>query len=119
MSPEIVLTPTAKDTLLSSITFIRQKWGGKPAEKVAERVWCVLDVITRKPYFFKVRQQNNVRRALITTHISVFYRVHQNCIEVLFFIDDRMEMGVEAQYFASPVHDDLALLNLSARGVHI
>ena len=98
MTPEIIFTPTARDTLLSSITFILQKWGEKPADKVAERVWCVLEVITRKPYFFKVRQQNNVRCAIITTHISVFYRVRHNSIEVLLFTDDRHDAGFKTRF---------------------
>jgi len=89
MKLEIILTPKAKDTLLSIVSFIQLKWGNESAEKFVERTYRVLDTISRQPLIFKVYQVNNVRKGLITKHTSVIYRVLDEQIEILFFWDNR------------------------------
>jgi len=96
MKLEIVLTPHAKDTLISIISFIQLKWGDKSAAKFVERTYKVLDTIAQQPYIFKVYQVNNVRKGLITKHTSVIYRVLDDRIEVLFFWDNRQEPVTDA-----------------------
>jgi plasmid stabilization system protein ParE len=91
MNPEIILTPKAKDTLLSIVLFIRVKWGNKSAEKFVEKTYKVLDTIAQQPYLFKAYQEINVRKGLITKHTSVVYRIRDDRIEVLFFWDNRQD----------------------------
>ena len=91
MSLEIILTPNAKDTLLSIVSFIQLKWGDRSAEKFIEKTYKVLDTISQQPYLFKAYEEKNVRKALITKQTSVVYRVLHDRIEVLFFWDNRQE----------------------------
>jgi plasmid stabilization system protein ParE len=91
MKLAIILTPKAKDTFLSIILFIREKWGSSSAEKFVERTYRVLDTIAQQPYIFKAYQEKDVRKGLITKHTSVVYRVVNDRIEVLFFWDNRQE----------------------------
>ena len=91
MSLEIILTPNAKDTLLSIVSFIRLKWGNRSAEKFIEKTYKVLDTISQQPYLFKAYEEKNVRKGLITKQTSVVYRVLHDRIEVLFFWDNRQE----------------------------
>jgi plasmid stabilization system protein ParE len=91
MKLEIVLTPRAKETLISIVSFIQLKWGNKSAEKFVERTYRVLDTVAQQPYIFKVYQVNNVRKGLITKHTSVIYRVLDDRLEVLFFWDNRQD----------------------------
>jgi plasmid stabilization system protein ParE len=91
MSTKIILTPKAKDTFLSIISFISSKWGDKSAEEFVERTYKTLDTIVQQPYIFKSYQETNVRKGLITKHTSIVYRVYKDRIEVLFFWDNRQE----------------------------
>ncbi len=91
MKLEIVLTPRAKDTLVSITSFILQKWDEKSAHKFIKRTYSVLDTISEQPYIYKVYQTKNVRKGLITKHTSVIYRVLDERIEVLFFWDNRQD----------------------------
>lgn len=91
MKLEIVLTPKAKDTLLSTVSFIQLKWGDRSAEKFVEKAYGVLDTIAQQPYIFKAYRETNVRKGIITKQTSVVYRILQDRIEVLFFWDNRQE----------------------------
>ena len=97
MTLEIILTPHAKDTLISIVSFIQQKWGNKSAEKFIERTYKTLETVAQQPYIFKVYQVNNVRKGLITKHTSVVYRVLNDRIEVLFFWDNRQDPVIHPQ----------------------
>lgn len=91
MKLEIIFTPNARDTLLSTVSFIRQKWGDKSAEKFIEKAYKVLETISSLPYMFKSYQGNDVRKGLITKQTSVIYRVLHDRIEILFFWDNRQD----------------------------
>jgi plasmid stabilization system protein ParE len=91
MNLEIVLTPKAKDTLLSTVSFIQLTWGNRSAEKFVEKVYSVLDTIAKQPYIFKAYRETNVRKGIITKQTSVVYRILWDRIEVLFFWDNRQE----------------------------
>jgi plasmid stabilization system protein ParE len=91
MKLEIILTPTAKDTFLATISFIQLKWGNKSAEKFVEKTYRVLDTISQQPYIFKAHKESNIRKGIITKQTSIVYRVSANHIELLFFWDNRQE----------------------------
>ena len=91
MKFEIVLTPKAKDTLLSIVSFVQKKWGNRSAEKFIEKTYQVLDTIAQQPYLFKAYLETDVRMGLITKQTSVVYRILHDRIEVLFFWDNRQE----------------------------
>ncbi len=91
MNLEIILTPKAKDSLVSIVLFIRLKWGDRSAEKFVKRTYKTLDTIASQPYIFKTYQGTNVRKGFISKQTSVVYRILHDHIEVLFFWDNRQE----------------------------
>jgi len=91
MSLEIILTPKAKATLLSVVSFIEAEWGQKSAEKFVTKVYKTLDNISKQPYLFKAYSENEVRIGLITKQTSVVYRIGLEKIEILFFWDNRQD----------------------------
>ncbi|MBS1532218.1 MAG: type II toxin-antitoxin system RelE/ParE family toxin [Bacteroidetes bacterium] len=95
MSLEIIFTPKAKDSFLSTITFIQSNWGDQPAERFVDKTYKLLNLIVKQPYMFKAYQGNDVRIGLITRQTSVVYRVLNDHIEVLFFWDNRQEPAIE------------------------
>jgi plasmid stabilization system protein ParE len=52
MKLELILTPKAKETLLSIVSFIQFKWGDKSAEKFVEKTYKILDNITQTTLCF-------------------------------------------------------------------
>jgi plasmid stabilization system protein ParE len=91
MKLAVVLTPRAKETFIAVILQIKDKWGDHSADKFVERAYQVLDTVAQQPYLFKAYQEENVRKAFITKHTSLVYRVAVDHIEVLFFWDNRQE----------------------------
>jgi len=91
MKLAVVLTPRAKETFIAVILQIKDKWGDHSADKFVERTYQVLYTIAQQPYLFKAYQQENVRKAYISKHTSLVYRVTSSQIEVLFFWDNRQE----------------------------
>ena len=92
MSLEIIFAPNAKSTLFSTISFIENYWGKSTSEKFKKRVDIVLQNISKQPYIFKaISLDENVRQGFVTKQCSVFYQIHPNYIEVLFFWDNRQE----------------------------
>jgi plasmid stabilization system protein ParE len=91
MSLEIVFTPKAKDTFISIVSFIQQKWGNRSSEKFIEKTYKILDTISQQPYLFKAYQENDVRKGLITNQTSVVYRIQHDRVEILFFWDNRQD----------------------------
>jgi plasmid stabilization system protein ParE len=95
MSLEIIFTPKAKDSFLSTILLIQSNWGERSAEKFVDKTYKTLNAISKQPYLFKAYQENDVRIGLITRQTSVVYRVLHDRIEVLFFWDNRQEPIIE------------------------
>ncbi|MFB9844126.1 type II toxin-antitoxin system RelE/ParE family toxin [Mucilaginibacter ginsenosidivorans] len=91
MSFEIILTPKAKDTLLSIVNFIKAEWGQNSAEKFVAKTYQTLHNISMQPYLFKAYSGNDVRIVLIAKQTSVVYRIGSDKIEVLFFWDNRQD----------------------------
>jgi plasmid stabilization system protein ParE len=92
MSLTIFYTPRSKETLSSVYDFIINKFGAGAANKFAENAEKITSLIAEHPFMFKASEiDENVRIALISKQTSLFYRVTDNSIHLLFFWDNRQE----------------------------
>ncbi|HEY8928537.1 MAG TPA: type II toxin-antitoxin system RelE/ParE family toxin [Mucilaginibacter sp.] len=92
MTLEISYTPESKETLSIIYNFIQGRFGERSANKFLEQVDKIVVLISTQPYMFKASTvDESVRIGLITKQCSVFYRVRENSIELLFFWDNRQE----------------------------
>jgi len=92
MSLSICYTPRSQETLASIYTFIENKFGINSADKFLSKAETVVSLIADHPFMFKSSSiDHNVRIALITKQTSLFYRVTDDSVHLLFFWDNRQD----------------------------
>lgn len=92
MSLQVFYTPRSKETLASVYNFIRNKFGANSADKFATKAEKTILLITEYPFMFKASSiDENVRVGQISKQTSLFYRVTDSSIHLLFFWDNRQE----------------------------
>lgn len=92
MSLEIIFSQLALENLVSITEFINHKWGKKHSDKFKTQIAKTLKTLSSQPYIFKASALfTEVRKGTISMLTSFFYQIHQNHIEILFFVDNRQE----------------------------
>jgi hypothetical protein len=92
MSLSTFYTPRSKETLSSVYNFIQNEFGIMSAEKFAAKAEKTITLIAKHPFIFKASSiDENVRVGLISKQTSLFYRVTDTSIHLLFFWDNRQE----------------------------
>jgi plasmid stabilization system protein ParE len=92
MSLSIFYTPRSKETLSSVYNFIQNKFGISSAEKFGTKAEKTISLIAEHPFIFKASAiDKNVRIGLISKQTSLFYRVTDTSIHLLFFWDNRQD----------------------------
>jgi len=92
MGLEIFYTPRAKEAFQSTYNFIHNKFGVSAANKFLAKVDKAIYLLADHPLMYKVSTIDpNVRIGLITKQCSLFYRVTDTSVHILFFWDNRQE----------------------------
>lgn len=92
MSLPIVVSPSSRKSLFHIIQIIKEKWGKQSSDKFKLQTIKTLKNLSSQPYIFKASSlSTDVRKGMISKQTSFFYQVHQNHIEILFFVDNRQE----------------------------
>jgi plasmid stabilization system protein ParE len=86
MGLQIYYTPYSQETLKQTYNFIRDKFGTVSADKFVLKVEKTISLVAQHPYMFKASTiDENVRVGLISKQTSLFYRITDNSIHLLFF----------------------------------
>jgi plasmid stabilization system protein ParE len=92
MSLQIFYTPRSKETLSLTYHFIQNKFGKRSADAFLHNAEKTIKLIAGQPFMFKASDfDENVRIAFISKQCSLFYRVSDTAIHLLFFWDNRQE----------------------------
>lgn len=92
MGLAIFYTPRSKETLSSVYTFIKNEFGVNSAEKFSAKAEKTISLIAEHPFLFRASTiDENVRVGFISKQTSLFYRVTDTSITLLFFWDNRQE----------------------------
>jgi plasmid stabilization system protein ParE len=92
MSLDIYYTPRSKETLESVYNFIESQFGTSSAAKFALKAEKTIALLAEYPFMFKsLSIDKSVRIGLITKQTSLFYRVTDTSVHLLFFWDNRQE----------------------------
>ncbi|MFI5136982.1 MAG: type II toxin-antitoxin system RelE/ParE family toxin [Sphingobacteriales bacterium] len=92
MSLQIFYTPRSKETLESVYNFIQNKFGINSADRFVARAETIVSLIAENPFMYKASSiDKNVRIALLSKQTSLFYRITDRSIHLLFFWDNRQE----------------------------
>ncbi len=92
MSLQVVYTPRSKESSISVYNFIRNKFSIRSADKFLLKAEKIIELIADYPLMYKATSiDEKVRIAVITKQTSLFYKVTDTSIQLLFFWDNRQE----------------------------
>lgn len=92
MSLPITVSPSARKSLHHIIEVIQEKWGERTSDKFKAHTIKTLKNLSSQPYIFNASAlSTEIRKGTISRQTSFFYQIHQNHIEILFFVDNRQE----------------------------
>lgn len=90
MSLEIIWSPASKEEYADILDYIETHFGIDTALKLLDKTDAVIDGIAIFPTMFPAsKTRKDVRKAVITSHLSVFYRFNKTEIQLLHFWDNR------------------------------
>nr|WP_294944911.1 type II toxin-antitoxin system RelE/ParE family toxin [uncultured Mucilaginibacter sp.] len=81
----------AKETFDVIVLIIEDKWSTRQASVFIKRVRRVLQMIAVHPDMYKASISGDVRQAVISKQTSMYYKVEERSIIVLYFWDNRQE----------------------------
>ena len=92
MRLDVFYTPRSKETLASVYNLIHNKFGLRSANKFVLKAEKTIALISDYPFMFKASAiDESVRIGLISKQCSLFYRVTDTSVHLLFFWDNRQE----------------------------
>ena len=92
MSLQIFYTPRSRQTLESVYQFIQNKFGTKSADHFLLKAEKTISLIAEHPLMFKASTvDDNIRIGFISKQTSLFYKVTETSVHLLFFWDNRQE----------------------------
>lgn len=92
MQFNVVFTEEADDTFDSIGNQILERWGQAELFKFRARVYDIVERLGRSPFIFQaVESSANIRKAVIHKNCSLFYKVDDPKIVLLFFWDNRQD----------------------------
>ena len=92
MHLDVIFSEGADETFEFIGQQILARWGEKEVNEFRKRVYSVVDTISNFPLIFQlVGNTEDIRKAFIHKNCSMFYRVSDTYIKVLFFWDNRQD----------------------------
>ena len=91
---KISWTPTAKKTYFKVLDYLAENWTKREVTNFMNEVESLLTQITDNPEMFQAsRKKKNVRKALITKHNTLYYRIkpRNKELELITFWDNRQD----------------------------
>ena len=95
MALPVQYTPTSRSTLNDVYRHISDKFGKIAANRFLNKAERVISLVAENPMMYKSAIfDENVRIALITPQTSLFYRISDHTIQLLFFWDNRQDQFI-------------------------
>ena len=92
MSFEIKFSPKAIKTFDAVVIQLSQRWGDKFVNKFKNKVSKSLDIIADAPFLYPIAPENTgLRKCILHKNCSMFYRINNEFIEVVYFWDNRQD----------------------------
>ncbi|OOQ60219.1 type II toxin-antitoxin system RelE/ParE family toxin [Mucilaginibacter pedocola] len=89
---EVTFTKRANSTFISVQDQLFDKWGQRTLSKFEKRTEKVLKTLSHSPFSYQALEDNpNIRKAYIHKNCSLFYKVRDNKVAILFFWDNRQD----------------------------
>ena len=89
---EVVFTKKANETFDAIRSQILERWDEKVVAEFEHRTLKVIDIISRYPFVYQsITIDPGIRKAFIHKNCSLFYKIKDTKIVIIFFWDNRQE----------------------------
>ncbi len=85
----ILWTDNAISELEQTIDFLKLNWTNKEIEQLIKALNQTVDLISIKPRLFPVSYKSKVRKAVVDSLNTIYFRENENSIEILSFFSNR------------------------------
>lgn len=89
MALPIEWSKEAKSTFQNILAYLEEKWTDKEIKNFINRADAVLKIIKERPLVYQASKSKSIRRAVVTKHNKLFYRVTKSKIHLIYFWDTR------------------------------
>jgi plasmid stabilization system protein ParE len=87
---KIFWTDNALKELQKTIEYLEENWTEKELRNLAKNLEKTLTLISQNPYIFQASDvKKDVRRSVILTLNTMYYKVSENNVEILSFFSNR------------------------------
>ena len=70
---------------------MKEKWSQKEINSFIDRTEKVLNLLQNNPFLYSYSKENDCFKSVLTTQVSLFYRVKGEKVELLIFWDTRQD----------------------------
>lgn len=81
----VIWSPQAKKDFWNNIDYLEAEWSKKTVQNFIEKVNTTIDLLKIDNILFVKTNYRNVYKVVIIKHISLYYRIGNNKIELLRF----------------------------------
>ena len=85
MKYEIRWTVKSTESFEEVIDYLRQNWSEQAVDHFVKEVFSTIQLISEFPLMFKSIKRKEVRKALINKHVSLYYQINNQSVELLVF----------------------------------
>ncbi|NMH24193.1 type II toxin-antitoxin system RelE/ParE family toxin [Flavobacterium solisilvae] len=87
---KILWTDNALKELEKTITYLEEHWTEKELRNLANKLEEIVSLISQNPNLFQVSDvKKDIRRAVVLTYNTLYYRVTNNQVEIISFFSNR------------------------------
>jgi plasmid stabilization system protein ParE len=81
----------ARISYLSILEYLEISWSFKEVEGFSKRLEEVIAFASVNPKIYPKSDKNNVRRAVVTRQVSLFFEINGEFVDLLFLWDNRQD----------------------------
>ncbi|PIQ21199.1 MAG: hypothetical protein COW65_10595 [Cytophagales bacterium CG18_big_fil_WC_8_21_14_2_50_42_9] len=87
---KIVWTNKALANLDNIIQYLTNNWTEKEISKFFRKLDRRINIISQRPLLYPLTSnRKNVRRSVLTTQVTIYYRINKQVVEILTLFDNR------------------------------
>lgn len=90
---KILWTQHALEELQKTIKFLQTNWTSRDLRNFAEKLDHSIELISKNPELFPFSESKKIRKAVITKHNVLYYRVKGDTVEILSIFSTRQDPG--------------------------
>jgi plasmid stabilization system protein ParE len=89
---KILWTDFALKELENTIIYLEENWTQREIQKLAITIEEILILISQNPNLFQISEfKKDIRRVVILSHNTLYYRLKNNQIEIISFFSNRQK----------------------------